>query len=628
MKRILLESRTLAYFAAVCHDRNLSVTAERLQLAKSVLSEACTQVEHELGLSLFERRAQGMQPNEQGLFLAKYVLFMQNIEQFALRVRDYPLNTLSYLNLKLPDRFWSAGINSTLAHTLQVCGQQHPECLIVPELLGQDNLEEQIRHEGSQSHWQERQWFPSWSRSGELQLALYSDAELPKDQEVLVSAPWYFLSPKNAGYWPEQMSLHDLKQFKLTLPHMPWPLSQQAANFCLQEHLGFEQVSDDAATMLNQAQNQRGQVCMLINGLLMTPREMERWNCAVLDIPLTMNLALRTSGTHPLLHSFRQAFQQAWENRNAAPPRWQPETRLRQWRYFGETLEKGSISEAAKNLFLSQPALSMQLKQFEENLQVRLIDRKTGSRQLKLTEPGEITRQLHDGLVDQTRVMEEYSRQQRLNNSQRLFLGILPSIDPHSPFLQLILEQAHVWLQQNHPTMRLEIIEEKHQYLMNALRQQTLHLAVTEADSPWVIQNPIATPEAMGLVIATDLLPNPAPSSLDWHELQAFPLILARRGSGMRSLIDNHCLSLGVNLEAAMESDSLNLNRAYIQQGQYGSILPRSSVASLFDNPEKPVAFIPLRPTLEHVLRLTYLKHRRLSAVEEGLIDYLVTQAS
>jgi len=308
MKRILLESRTLAYFAAVCHDRNLSVTAERLQLAKSVLSEACTQVEHELGLSLFERRAQGMQPNEQGLFLAKSVLFMQNIEQFALRVCNSPLNTLNYVNLQLPDRLWSSGINSTLAQTLQTCGRTHPDCLIVPELLGSDNLEEQIRHEGSQSHWRERQWFPNWPRLGELQLALYSDAELPPDHEVLVSAPWYVLSPKNAGYWPEQMNLEDLKQLKLTLPHMPWLLSQQAANFCLQEHLGFEQVTADAATLLNQAQNQLGQTCMLINGLLMTPHEAERWNCAVLDIPLTMNLALRTSGTHPLLRSFRQAF--------------------------------------------------------------------------------------------------------------------------------------------------------------------------------------------------------------------------------------------------------------------------------------------------------------------------------
>ena len=61
---------------------------------------------------------------------------------------------------------------------------------------------------------------------------------------------------------------------------------------------------------------------------------------------------------------------------------------LRQLEYFREIADTGSINEAARRLNMSQPPLSYQLRQLEEELNVRLFER---SRQgVALTEAGKL----------------------------------------------------------------------------------------------------------------------------------------------------------------------------------------------------------------------------------------------
>ena len=74
---------------------------------------------------------------------------------------------------------------------------------------------------------------------------------------------------------------------------------------------------------------------------------------------------------------------------------------LRQLEYFCRVADTGSIHEAARRLNLSQPPLSYQIRQLEEELGVRLFER--GSRGVTLTEAGKLLYARAESLLDYAR---------------------------------------------------------------------------------------------------------------------------------------------------------------------------------------------------------------------------------
>ncbi len=143
---------------------------------------------------------------------------------------------------------------------------------------------------------------------------------------------------------------------------------------------------------------------------------------------------------------------------------------LKQLRYFAALSETLHFGKAARLCNVSQPALSMQVKDLEANLGVTLVER--GSTRLLLTLEGkEIARRAREILMS-VQDLAELASHRCHPLAGRLRLGVIPSIGPY--LLPKLLPEAH----STYPDLALSLRESQTQTLLDDLLEGRLDLLV------------------------------------------------------------------------------------------------------------------------------------------------------
>ncbi len=125
---------------------------------------------------------------------------------------------------------------------------------------------------------------------------------------------------------------------------------------------------------------------------------------------------------------------------------------LRQLSYFQALVEERHFGRAAKRVHISQPALSIQIRELEKELNAHLVERHT--REVIITALGHEVSQRAQQILGQVDDLE-YSMRWHGGLSGHLSIGIIPTIAPyllpgalpvlqkHNPSLEVQVEEAH-----------------------------------------------------------------------------------------------------------------------------------------------------------------------------------------
>lgn len=146
-----------------------------------------------------------------------------------------------------------------------------------------------------------------------------------------------------------------------------------------------------------------------------------------------------------------------------------PDMELRQLRYFVAVAEEGSISRAAKKIFLTQPALSRQIRALEEEIGQCLLERQAHS--IRLTPVGEALLREAGELLTQAGEMLE--RVRSAGRGVRLRVGYAPSLA--SGMLSAAVEN----FTQAHPKARVELFDLATKEMLAGLESDKLDVVVT-----------------------------------------------------------------------------------------------------------------------------------------------------
>ncbi len=198
---------------------------------------------------------------------------------------------------------------------------------------------------------------------------------------------------------------------------------------------------------------------------------------------------------------------------------------LKQLRYFDAVARSGHFGLAAEHCFVTQPALSMQVKELEKELGIQLLER--GRAGVTLTAGGREVAQRAARVLADVRDLVDSARNQGSALGGPLHFGVIPSVAPYvlPPLLPLLRAQ--------HPDLDLHIRETQTQQLVRELLdgQLDLLLLALPAEHPGV--------ETMPLFEDRFLLAMPTSRSLPGY-VRATPELL--RQDRLLLLEEGHCL--------------------------------------------------------------------------------------
>ena len=238
--------------------------------------------------------------------------------------------------------------------------------------------------------------------------------------------------------------------------------------------------------------------------------------------------------------------------------------KLELYRVFKEVAETGNISLAAKNLYISQSAVSQSIKQLETALQARLFSR--SPRGVTLTSEGQMLYEYVRSALSLLSTGED-----KLSQAQQLLLGTLTigaSDTVTSLFLTPYLETFH----RKHPGIRLKIVSGRSAKVLSLLKSGVVDIAF--ASSPSDKSNLLDFPcfETNSVFVAGSGYPCDFDHVYSLQEIAAFPLILLERKASSRVFLEQYFLKRGVTLtpEIELSSRSLLVDMAAIGLGVAG----------------------------------------------------------
>jgi LysR family transcriptional regulator, hydrogen peroxide-inducible genes activator len=142
---------------------------------------------------------------------------------------------------------------------------------------------------------------------------------------------------------------------------------------------------------------------------------------------------------------------------------------LRQLRYLSSLARHRHFGRAAADCAVTQPALSMQVRELEREIGAELVERRPG--EIALTDTGLDVAERAEQILAATRDLVDFARH-RDPLSGRLKLGIIPTLAPY------VLPRVLPKLQAKYPALRLEVRETQTKLLLEELNRGELDAAL------------------------------------------------------------------------------------------------------------------------------------------------------
>ena len=283
---------------------------------------------------------------------------------------------------------------------------------------------------------------------------------------------------------------------------------------------------------------------------------------------------------------------------------------IRVLRYFLAVAQEGSVTRAARALHLTQPTLSRQIRELEEELGQTLFSR--GGRELSLTREGLLLRQRAEEIVGLAEITEKEFR----SLGEKTVSGDLSIGCGESKALSFVTDALKV-LQDEHPLIIPHFFSGNGEIVMDRLDKGLLDFAVLMGaeNTERYSSLPLPNHDTWGLLMDKDD-PMAQKKAITAEDLLGIPLILSSQSLSRDEL--SGWLGFPMSRLHIAATYTLLFNGSLMVRSGLGYALCFDHIAP--SGKDSPFAFRPLSPLLTSPLSLVWKKHQILSAPAEAFL--------
>lgn len=287
---------------------------------------------------------------------------------------------------------------------------------------------------------------------------------------------------------------------------------------------------------------------------------------------------------------------------------------LKQLRYFDALARQGHFGRAAEVCAISQPALSMQIKEMEAALGTDLIER--GARQLRLTAFGEEVLARARDILRSVEELHEVARAARGGLAGRIRIGVIPTVGPY------LLPRVVTGLSHRFPGLDLHLRETVTHRLIAELAEGRLDAAIVAlpVSEPALTEVPLFAEEFVLVRPAGEAdLPVPDPEAL-----QQMRLLLLEEGHCFREQALSFCAMQPARPREVLDASSLSTLVQMVGAGIGVTLIPEMAVDVETRSADVAVAHFPApapRRTIGMVWRRSSPLARQLDQMAATIRD-------
>jgi len=241
---------------------------------------------------------------------------------------------------------------------------------------------------------------------------------------------------------------------------------------------------------------------------------------------------------------------------------------LKQMKYFEALVRHGHFGRAAAACSISQPALSVQIRELEAELGAPLFER--GARRVRLTALGEDVAQRVRAILGAVEELGDVARAGGQGLSGRLRLGVIPTIGPY------LLPRVIAALSQAHPEIEFHVRETLTERLIGEMLDGRLDTAIVALPvSERTLEEVPLFEESFVLVRPAQDADKPVPDAEDLREMR---LLLLEEGHCFRDQALSFCNLRTASPREALDASSLSTLVQMVGAGVGVTLIPEMAV--------------------------------------------------